>query len=199
MSCSDSEPKVERVDGYLVFDFADETANADVKLSVFTETSSDARRVDKIELNSKTSEYRWISSEPTVISNDKKQWAGSSDFRCPKNVKFPEGIYEVNFVDSKERISSVNFNVSYPDELYSCDSSKVEELMKLNFIKQLAVYSEDGTLVYYGIKKDSWRDETSIFSHNKTGAYFRYVYISLMHPVICVMPPVNKNKDKENK
>ena len=54
--CSDSELKLSSVEGIVVFDFEDETSAPDARLSVFAETESEAQRVEKITVSSRSTQ-----------------------------------------------------------------------------------------------------------------------------------------------
>ena len=73
------------------FDYSDYQTLPQVRLSVYVDSNSDVRRVDSIEFNSLTTDYKWKieSDELQQVIDTKKQWTGNSNLYMPYKKQRP--------------------------------------------------------------------------------------------------------------
>lgn len=190
--CSESDPKLLSADATVVFDFQSEHSVASSRLSVFVETESDAHRVEKISVVSRSTQYEWSAFEPVIIASDKKQWAGYTDFVCPASRQIPAGIYRFVYTDGEGREAETSFSVFYPDELVSCTASDVRAVLGDEFLEQVAVFDGNDALLYYGLKKDGWTEPAALFSSVKDSVCYRTCLVVKNATAVCVLPAIYK-------
>ncbi len=198
-SCSDSDPELSGASGYVVLDYAAETALPTARLAVFAETSSDVHRVERLEVQCAENKYQWICTEPIVFANDKKQWAGYTELCIPFNERIQTGVYNLTYVDAQENAVSRTFSISYDDSFLAVPAESLREKLSsasLSFREELALYDEDGMLLYYGMKRSNWKSDRLIFASNKKSAYYRSCLVSDGDTVVYMLPPVYKNTEK---
>lgn len=199
LSCSESDPDVISSTGYVILDYKDENSDADIRLAAFAETKSDSHRVERLEIRCAENNYRWICMDPLVFSNETKQWAGYTEFCMPLNENFKPGFYEIDYIDAQEKSVTSHFTISYDSSAFKLKSSEITEGIKINCRLYMAVYNETGTLIYYGVRKNSWKTDAMVFASVRNAATFREYYVSNKDAFVYVMPPVYKNKPKIEK
>ena len=135
-----------------------------------------------------------------IFGNEKKQWAGYTDFYVPVSENVESGMYELNYIDAQENVVSRIINLNYDMDFLKMTGNQAALAEKKDFREEIAVYSESGTLLFYGMRKNNWRNDSSIFSSNRGAASYRVCYVSKVNSLVLMMPPVYKNKEnKENK
>lgn len=199
LSCSESDPDVISSTGYVILDYKDENSDADIRLAAFAETKSDSHRVERLEIRCAENNYRWICMDPLIFSNETKQWAGYTEFCMPLNENFKPGFYEIDYIDAQEKSVTSHFTISYDSSAFKLKSSEITEGIKINCRLYMAVYNETGTLIYYGVRKNSWKTDAMVFASVRNAAAFREYYVSNKDALVYVMPPVYKNKPKIEK
>ena len=128
------------------------------------------------------------------------QWAGYTDFYVPVSENVKSGMYELNYIDAQENVVSRIINLNYDMDFLKMTGNQAALAEKKDFREEIAVYSESGTLLFYGMRKNNWRNDSSIFSSNRGAASYRVCYVSKVNSLVLMMPPVYKNKEnKENK
>lgn len=194
-SCSDSDPEISDARGFVVFDYAAEKSNPAIKLAAFAEAASEVQRVDSVSIKNRSTGYEWTSFNPVLLSDEKKKWAGCSDFVSPAGQNIPTGIYDLTYTDAQNKAVSKTFSIFYNDDFITSDSSEVESLLGDSKQEEICVYSEKGTLLYYGLRKSNWSENKNIFTSVKDSSYYRICYISPDRMVYCLMPPVYKSTE----
>lgn len=194
-SCSDTEPKVNKVSSYLVFDYQNDSKVDEVRLAVFADAESDVRRVSRIEVESESSSLKWTCCEPEMFFFDGHSWAGSSSFVLP-DLKQASGSYTLDYYDALERVYQISFNVVFPDFLLK---KSVQELLDYSdspkTIKMI-VLNQDDEIIYYGYLKSSWmEDESEIFKDFNDASLYRKCIIFSEMKTICVLSPVFKQNN----
>lgn len=197
-SCSDSDPEVTDARGFVVFDYQDDKSTPSVRFAAFAEASSEVQRVNSISVKCHSNGYEWICNDPVLLTDDKKQWAGYTDFVYPSGDGIPTGVYDLTYVDALDNSVTKSFAIFYKTELAKAKTQDVAGLMSENRIQQYCLYSEKGTLLYYGAKKGSWTDDKKIFASVRDSASYRICYLEPDKSVYCLMPPVYKSNIKEN-
>jgi len=195
-ACSEADPDVISSTGYLILDYKDDHSSADIKLAAFAETKSDSHRAERLEIRCAENNYRWICCEPLIFSNETKQWAGYTEFCMPLNENFKPGFYELEYIDAQDKSVKSHFNISYDSAAFKSKAEEVSESIKINCRLYVAVYNESGVLLYYGIRKNSWKTDSLIFASVRNSDSYREYYVSNKDAFVYVMPPVYKNKQK---
>ena len=194
MSCStDTDIKVSGVDSFIIFDYEGEDSLPLVRLSVFAETASDAHRVECIKIMSRETSYEWTVDEPVIIESESKQWAGTYNFVCPEEISFPVGFYTLTYTDSGSNEVEAAFSISYPHELIGKTAREANEFLDGNVLENIVLYDENDILIYYGIYKESWRDDARLFAENNECVYYRRCLSVRASSAFCLMPSVYKD------
>ena len=194
VSCStDTDIKVSGVDSFIVFDYESEDSLPLVRLSVFAETSSDVHRVERIKILSRETSYEWTVDEPVIIESESRQWAGTCDFVCPEEIEFPSGFYTLTYTDASDNEIETAFSISYPDDLMGKNAKEAAEFLHDDAQENIALYDENDILIYYGIYKDSWQDDSRLFAENNECVYYRRCVSLGAFSAFCLMPAVYKD------
>ncbi len=196
VSCADTDPSIASVSGYLIFDYENETEKPFVKLAAFIETESDVHRVERISLKCLENNYSWTCSDPLIFSNESKQWAGFTEFYLPQDENFKTGLYEMEYNDAQEKTVSSSFSLSYPQENLVRQLSEITEEIKADSREEICIYDSSGTILFYGMPRASWKQDSNIFAAIKNSAYYRISYVSNKDAVIYMLPAVYKNPQK---
>lgn len=194
MSCStDTDIKVSGVDSFVVFDYESEDSLPLMRLSVFAETSSDVHRVERIKILSRETDYEWTVYEPVIIEAESRQWAGTCDFVCPEEIDFPSGFYTLTYTDSGDNEIETAFSISYPSDLMRKTAREVDAFLDGDVRENIALYDENDILIYYGVYKDSWKDDARLFAENNECMYYRRCLSVRASSAFCLMPSVYKD------
>ena len=200
ISCANSVPEILSSTATVVFDYHDEESVPQMRLSVFTETSSDAHRAARIRIASKSDEYEWITDEPQLIGSDNRQLAGYTNFVVPDADKITQGQYDLFYTDAEGRTVQNGFSVLYPEKLIDSKSSAVQSVLGRTAKEMVAAYMADGTLVYYDIRKPEWKDTAAIWNALKTASSMRVCWTTADGSVVCLLPaqerPSSQNQNK---
>lgn len=198
MACSDSDPELTGSIGYVILDYASENVTPSSRISVFAETQSDVHRVERLQLECIANKYKWICTEPLIFGNEKKQWAGYTDFYVPISENIKSGMYSLNYIDAQENVVSRTINLNYDSDFLTMTGEQASLAEKKDFREEIAIYSETGTLLYYGMKKNNWRNDASIFSSSRGSFCYRLCYVSKVDSLVIILPPVYKNKENND-
>lgn len=195
-SCADTDPEIVNVQGYLIFDYQSQDEKPLVKLAAFVETSSDVHRVESINLKCLENNYSWQCSDPLIFANENCQWAGYTDFYLPVDENFKNGSYLLEYADAQEKTVSSSFSLSYPEENLKKQLKEITDDIKSSSIEEICVYDSAGTVLFYGLRRPSWKEDANIFSSIKNSSYFRISYVSNNDATIYILPAVYKNAKK---
>ena len=198
ISCSDSEPKVVASSSYVIFDYPDNLSNPSVRLAVFLETSSDVHRAQKFTLTSRETSFQWLCDEPVIFSNEKRKWAGYTDFVTPEDISLPGGFYDIQYVDSQDRTYNTVVSVNYQEQFEKSTVDELDSLINGKFKENVALYDGENSVLYYGDMKDSWKTEKRIFQAYPAASYYRKCLVLSFSNSILLLPPVYKDDISEN-
>ena len=189
IACSQTVPDIVRADYSVVFDYNDEENLPASRLCVFVTSESEVRRYAAIRLFSKASGLVWETSDILKLEESEKQWAGNVNFVPPENEVIPSGIYEITFINADEEEDSLSFTVKYNDKYYKSLSSQVPELMKnQNGNKKIAIYDEDGKMLYFGNRNSELQTVRGIWNNYRDAKSFQDIWCSSDFSVMCIMP-----------
>ncbi len=193
IGCSDSNPELVSANGFVVFDYKDESSVPSAKLAVFTEVSSEVRRVDSIRIKNRSTQIEWNCSEPLIFSDSNHQWTGYTEFLTPDGMEIPEGIYDFSYIDAQGKEASLAFSVNYNKKFIDSTIKSADESFFKDAKEKIAVFSARDTIIYYGEKKQGWNDDEKIFDSNSGSEYYRIVYVDRITSSLCIMPAVYKS------
>ncbi|MCR5607222.1 MAG: hypothetical protein K6F69_10470 [Treponema sp.] len=206
-SCSNSLPDIEDLTAITVFDFNTAKSTPQVRFSVFVETSENVRRADsicvsflektisddKIQAADIDSSYEWHVNNPELIEYSKKNFLGYSNFQGLINGKYNFEYYNVD-----GKTCNLDFSINYPEEFLSSTAEDFPDIMTDSYTEKIAVYSVNGTLLYFGKKESSWKRLSAIKRKYPDAAYFRICYANNSNNYVCFMPSESLEKEAEN-
>jgi hypothetical protein len=188
VSCANTTPELISSNATVVFDYHDGSSAPLMRLSVFTETGSDARRASQIKIASRNSGYEWTVEDPQLIGSDKRQWAGYTNFAVPGLRKLPQGQYDLFYTDAEDRTVQTVFSVSYPDHLVDSVASEAGTILGPSAKEMIAVYMADGTLIYYNTRKPEWKNDDDMWNEMKSASSIRKCLAAADGTCVCFMP-----------
>lgn len=153
--CAGSDAELESASGIVVLDYRAEGAPPSVRLSVFAQTASDARRAESLKIASEATGFEWAADEPLVMEADKSRFVYYPDFVTAAPEKIPAGAYRLDYTDAEGNCVQSLFSVSYPEELADSDAAAAETFFQGRAEERLAVYDGNGVLLYFGERTDA--------------------------------------------
>ena len=199
LSCADTAPEVVASNATVIFDYKDAETPPQMRLSVFAETGSDARRVSSIRIAPKTGGYEWTAEDPLLVGADGRQWAGYTNFAVPAGSTVPLGLYDLFYTDAEEHTVRTDFSVVYPEKLAGSKSSDVRNILGPSAKEILAVYTADGTLIYYDVRKPEWADDEAVWNEMKLASSIRTCWTLADNSVVCLMPVLTRPSSERKK
>jgi hypothetical protein len=196
--CSDSLPDVISASGTVVFDYSSPDTYPQIRLAVFVETASDARRATQIKAVCRSNNYEWITDNLLVLGSDNRQWTGYTNFVCPTLQSIPSGPYDLYYTDAADRTVQTDFLVSYPEALVTAKAADVLTIMGDNKQELLAANLSDGTLIYYGPRKPEWKTDTDIWNALTLAQTIRVCWTNEKQSVVCMMIPSERPGSGQN-
>lgn len=193
LSCSQNLPEINSINSTVIFDYENENTAPVIKLSVFTDLESDARRSEKLTVICKSTGYKWECNKPFVFKNGKKNYSGYTDFVMPENKVFQEGQYSLEYEDAAGEVKTSSFSVYFNKEIPDLKASEIEDFMKNhNGGHNLAVYNKDDVLIFYGSVTDDITSEEMIWKRFGSGQSARYVWTLNGTRVMVLLPKINR-------
>lgn len=189
-SCENSVPEVVSVNTLLVCDFQNEENVPSFRLSVFAESSSDVRRAASLKITNKENGYEWRIDNPIVVSGNNREWVGHTFIVYPNRSKIQMGTYDLTYTDAAGKTKETYFTLTYPEEIFSAKVKDVSKILGEGRKEYVAIFSGDGTLIYYDSRKRDWTTDDNIFSANEDASFFRVCYVNGQNNLLCMMPPV---------
>lgn len=195
-SCAMSVPDIVSVDAKVVFDYEDNESLPEQRLSVFTDMKSNVLRTASISVKEENSGYVWNLVYPTTISSSDKQWAGYTNLAPVPNTNIKAGMYSVTYTNALGDEVKSDFAIMYPEELNNSKALDVPRILGNIQKENVAVFSKDSVLLFYGQRKRVWETDERIFKEIDKSEYLRTCYS--LGNVMCFMPKVYKeNKEME--
>ncbi len=180
----------------LVLDWQDNENPPLSRLSVFVNLSSNARRLESIQV--RKGDFTWNIDSPILFESAERQWAGSPRLQPPAGRNgspgvFEEGLYTVECVDASGEKAAGTFTLSYNAALLNAKAGEVEGILR-SPQKRFALYSDSNELLYYDAAKDNWRDDEAIFKGVKDSSFYRSALSA--GSAVCFMPKIFKDGEK---
>lgn len=200
VSCADDAAVARGAEAVTVFTYNSEDSTPQVRLVVFSEVASDVRRAKSIELTSIDSQYDWTLAKPLIMSGEsgggEKMWAGGVSFVMPSGESFSSGVYEVKYTDANGNEAVSEVIVDGGEDIYALNAVEVDK-GEADAVKNVAVYDEKGTLLYYGEEKEDWKGrggEEALCKDVKGAVKWRRCIVIREGGVVCILPPRYKDK-----
>lgn len=187
-SCSSPDTKILNISSTVIFEFDDAEKTPGCRLSVFTETSGDERRVSEIRAEHEASSLVWKCRFPRKFTAQKKSvWAGYTNFVPATGSLLPQGRYKLVYVDASGEETEGNFSVAYPEKIAESHVADFPGILR-GAEEIYAVYDVDGNLMYFAEKKENWKSSSDIKNDYGLADKFRVCYRINKGTVICMMP-----------
>lgn len=193
-SCSNESAEVVSASASVVFDYKTASSMPQVRFSVFARVENDVRSAKSITARNASSGLEWHCDNPQFLNvSQDEQWVGYSCFLPQESRAIPRGEYEFTCLDKDgETETSSSFLIDYPEELLSATSSQVLSSINYKYETMIAVYSNEGDLLYFGKAKEKWKGDPDIILDFKNAVSKRVCYsFNKGSAVMCFMPPVD--------
>lgn len=128
-SCADSTPHIYAKYASLIYEFENEEDNPKIRLSVFVSPSTEIQRAKTLEVQNTESKYLWKIDEPEIIENGASNYFGYSAITCPEGMEFPEGMYEIRYIDLADRTSKDFFSINKLPTMVFSEEKKINAQM----------------------------------------------------------------------
>jgi len=187
-SCSSPDTRILNISSTVVFEFKDAENPPSCRLSVFTETSGDERRVSQIRAVHDASSLVWTCNLPRKFAGQKNAvWAGYTNFVPATGSLLPQGSYRLVYVDASGEETEGSFRVSYPENLAESHLADFPQILS-GAEEIYAIYDIDGNLMYFAEKKENWKSASDIKNDYGLADKYRVCYRINKGSVICMMP-----------
>lgn len=128
-SCADSTPHIYAKYTTLIYEFENEEDNPKIRLSVFVSPSTEIERAKSLEIQNVESKFVWRIEQPEIINNGANNYFGYSAITCPDGISFPEGMYEIRYIDLADRSSKDFFTVNKLSSMVFSEDQKINAQM----------------------------------------------------------------------
>lgn len=199
VSCSDSTPVINSVISSVIFQFDDENSFPSTRISLFASTN-DIQRVEQMKAINETTGLVWTIASPRKFqSKDNVSWTGYTNLVPASGSSIPMGRYDLFYTDSAERECDANFYISYPKDYIEKKSSDFPGVIQSSYTTNIALYTVDGSLLFYGKKKKTWSTNEMILKDYMLADTMRICYGVSNDSVIIIMPRNKIRQDVEKK
>lgn len=188
ISCADSVPQIASVAACTIFEYTDEQSFPVARFSLFAETTADARRVEYMQAIHEETGLVWTCASPRTFSGQKeKMWAGYTNFVPASGDTVPQGAYRLYYEDAAGQNCEGTFSLSYPEALVHSVSADVGTILGES-VEYIALYSEEGILLYFDKRKEEWQSNEDIKNDYTAAAKMRVCYKNGAETVVCLLP-----------
>ena len=190
-SCKQVSPEIRAVFSCVIFEYSDNEKLPEARVSVYMDSISDIRRVDSIEFNSLTSDYKWKieSEEIQLISNSNKQWAGNSNLYMPYKYQFPTGQYEIIYTNADGKFLKSKVNLKYESVFYEKFADEIPSFMESKKgKKQIAIFDKENKMIYFGEQDEELKNNRAIWLKYKDAAFYKEIWTLSDNSVMCILP-----------
>lgn len=204
--CSNTVPDIVALETLVIYDYTNLQEEPIQKLSVFTQSSGGSERIMRLEVSFPEEKICWTIDNPLILNNGSKIWAGSANLMPPYfgaiPQGFPQGTYEVNYMDLAGEIAKSQFHLAYEpvsepplnQQIFLTQQDRTNGNSSSDPIRKIAIFSEPdgrGSLLFFDKERADWKDFTDIKdSYNKA----KSLRICLDYPsrqVRYLLPPHN--------
>ncbi|MCR4579365.1 MAG: hypothetical protein K5681_03360 [Treponema sp.] len=188
MSCSQNLPEIISADYSLVFEYANEEEFPSSRLCIFVNSQSDVRRYSTIKVLSKESGLLWESGDILELQDGESQWAGNVNLVPPEKEIIPSGLYEITFINADEEEAAIECTIKYDSSYYECLSADIPEKMKVNGIRKIAIYDENGTMLFFGNRNSELSTVRGIWNNYREAKVFQDIWCTKDNSIMCILP-----------
>lgn len=188
-SCSNANPDITTVTGSVVFDYADTESYPSVRLAVFAQNTAEVQRADRLEARHIESNLVWKVKNPRIFAGSNKQYAGYTNLLPREGETIPQGAYDFLYVDAAGNEDTGRFMISYPEELLTSKSSEARKFITKTVSDNLAIYDENGMLIFFNKRKKNWKTNSDIEREMRNAFTVRQCLNTTDQSIICLMPP----------
>lgn len=193
-SCSDSGPSVSHARAFTVFDYAETDALPKTRLAVFVNVESDVRLADELRICNEESGLEWTAQQPVKVPvKDYAGWAGSAHIMPAHGKQLPQGRYCAVYQDYSGREAEAAFKVEYPVSFLQATAADFPGIIKAEYRKLTAAYSQESVLVYFGEQKQGSSSDAL-----RNASVLRECYYMEDMSVVCLMPPVHRYEEENS-
>ena len=187
-ACADSEPDITSVAGTVIFDFVADDEPPSSRLAFFMQTGSEVQRADAVEAVHREQGLRWRVDEPRLIAGSDKQWAGYTNLQPASGDKILNGAYDCFYYDAAGNEDTSSFTVSYPEALLTATAATAKDCIKTTVSEYIALYNEDGELMFFNKRRSSWRTNGDIMKDYRNAFTLRRCLVAQSNGIICLLP-----------
>jgi len=189
ISCSQNTPEIHNSDYSLIFDYDNENETPNARLSLFIESDSDVRRIDKLIVTSMETNLIWTVEDIQKLEKDNIQYAGNANLVVPEKEIIPTGTYKITCVNADEKETDIYFTVIYDTSFYELNDKDVEEKIRKNHgLNKIAIYDKDNIMLYLGNRTAEFNTKTDIWNYYRNADYYRDIWCTSDNRVICILP-----------
>lgn len=189
ISCSQNPADIKESELSVIFEYTDEESLPSARMSVFIESESDTRRSQEILLSSGAQGFEWSAKDLIHIKSGNRSWSGYTNFVMQNRQHFPCDSYSLIIRNADENEASQSIDFSYNEDFYELKSSEAEEKMTADeAVKKLAIYDENGILLYYDVQTDNLSSARKMWNMFSNASYYNVVWQAKDKSVLCIMP-----------
>ena len=191
-SCALSPPDVRSVRAASVFEYTDDVSYPRMRLAVFTEATSDVRRVESIRIVSNETGWEWKAVGVDIFESDAKMWAGYTNFVSPGDRAIPQGAYTLFYTDALGHDAESSFSVFYPASLLRTRAGVAKEKLGTGVSERIAVYDVEDVLIYFDARKSEWKSDDDVWREMENASRMRLCFSNADASVLCFMPFIDR-------
>ena len=191
-SCALSPPDVRSVRAASVFEYTDDVSYPRMRLAVFTEATSDVRRVESIRIVSNETGWEWKALGVDIFESDAKMWAGYTNFVAPGDTAIPQGAYSLFYMDALGDEAKSSFSVFYPASLLHTRAGAAKDLLGNAAGERVAVYDAQDVLIYFDARKSEWSGNDALWQEMENASRMRLCFLNADKSVLCFMPFIDR-------
>ena len=200
MSCSQNLPEVTSSEYSIIFDYTDDETPPEARLTVFSSSSSDVRRYQRIMVTSLETGWEWDTDVISKLAAEDTQWAGCTNLIAPEDETLPTGIYEITYYNADEKEYTLTLDVQYNLDFYDVLLPALPEFMAAqNGIEKIAVYDKEHILIYFGDRTSEFRTTRDIWNKYRDAETYQIIWYTISGNVICITPEKPVTPESEEK
>lgn len=193
-SCNNAVCDISDVQATVVFDFKSESEKAECRTCVFVQTQANAWRTAEITVFDLSSDYFWRVENPVLLSSKAGDWAGCTNLLGENGEALSCGDYRIFYKNASGEEAEEDFSISYPKEFLELSASDFPKALESgSFSKKIAVYDENGSLIFFAPLENE--SKTAVSEKFVDGAFMRVCYVDNLKKYACFMPPVSLSKN----
>lgn len=187
--CSSSVPEVNHAIASVVFEYEDYDSFPQKRLALIIDSQSDIHRAQRLSVICLDNNYMWTSDNLVKFQNNKKTYAGYTNFVMPENKNVPQGNYKIIYENADNQNIEVEIKIKYDENISSYKAEKCENSFKDKSSKlKIGIYDRENKLLYFGDKKNELSSKENILKSYRTASYYRNVWSTQNDGILCIMP-----------